>query len=141
MAEPIGRWATEIQEYCRALANELHPQLVALYGSQATGRARPHSDVDIVVVADSLPADFFERLALLRRLNQTRAPIEPLGYTTTEFEQMLREGEITPLDVVYQGIPLVGEDYFEKLKVIFDDMQRRGLERTWISWKLPTSPG
>ena len=62
---------------------------IILYGSQATGRAEEHSDIDIVVISDD-----FEGMNILERLEtlgvamakaRIMEPIEPLGYTEEEF--------------------------------------------------------
>jgi len=137
VAANVNRWSEATAAYCEAVVAALHPKIVFLYGSQATGRAGPHSDVDIIVVSDHLPADVFARFDLLGQLNRTHAPVEALGYTTAEFERMLRKGRVTALDGIYQGIVLFGEDYYREMRGIFDSMVERGLERTFVSWKLP----
>ena len=40
----------QIKAYCHVLAREFRPRKVILFGSYATGCARPDSDVDLVVV-------------------------------------------------------------------------------------------
>jgi uncharacterized protein len=40
----------QIRAYCRVLAREFHPRKIILFGSYATGRATPQSDVDLVIV-------------------------------------------------------------------------------------------
>jgi len=40
----------QIKAYCHVLAREFRPRKVILFGSYATGFARPDSDVDLVVV-------------------------------------------------------------------------------------------
>jgi type I restriction enzyme S subunit len=39
---------------CDVLARYLHGQEVQLFGSRATGRAKPHSDIDLVIMGDEL---------------------------------------------------------------------------------------
>ena len=62
---------------------------IILYGSQVSGRAKKHSDIDIVVISDD-----FKGMNILERLETTglalakakiMEPIEPLGYTEEEF--------------------------------------------------------
>lgn len=62
---------------------------IILYGSQASGKAEQHSDIDIVVISDDFKGmNLLERLEALG-LASARArimePIEPLGYTEEEF--------------------------------------------------------
>ena len=49
------------------------------------------SDVDILIVSDLLPKNFQKRLKILFLLNDTFAPIEPVGYTSDEFRKVRRE--------------------------------------------------
>jgi hypothetical protein len=80
-----------IEEFKRALEYQgIRVKKIILYGSQATGKAGEHSDIDIVVISDD-----FEGINLLERLEilgvaMARArifkPIEPLGYTEEEFD-------------------------------------------------------
>jgi hypothetical protein len=133
----LNRWGQAIATYRDDVVAELRPRMVLLYGSQATGQAGPHSDIDIIVVSDHLPTYWHDRIGLLNQLNRTRAPTEALGYTSEEFERMLRKGHVTALDGMYQGIVLYGEDYYREMRAIFDAMVERGLERTFVSWKLP----
>jgi len=47
--------------------------------------------VDILIVSDLLPKNFQKRLKILSLLNDTFAPIEPVGYTSDEFRRVRRE--------------------------------------------------
>jgi len=79
-----------ISKFKQALLQQgLKVNRVILYGSQATGRAEEHSDIDIVVISDD-----FEGMNVLERLEiiglalakaKIMEPIEPLGYTEEEF--------------------------------------------------------
>ena len=40
----------QIEAYCRVLAREIRPRRIILFGSYASGRATPESDVDLLVV-------------------------------------------------------------------------------------------
>ena len=40
----------QIEAYCRVLAREIRPRRIILFGSYASGRATPDSDVDLLVV-------------------------------------------------------------------------------------------
>lgn len=130
-------FASALAGYTATVVNRLQPECVILYGSLARGTYTNQSDIDLVVIAQLLPDYFLDRLDLLQRLNQGLGPIEALGYTRTEFEEMLQRGHVTALDAVADGVPLHGEGYFRQLKAMFEDMVRRGLHRTTCTWVMP----
>lgn len=63
---------------------------IIIFGSYAIGRAREHSDIDLVVISDA-----FKGVNLLKRLEligialakaRVIEPVEALGYTEEEYE-------------------------------------------------------
>jgi len=66
----------------------IRPKKIILYGSHASGTAREHSDLDLVVVSDDLKdLDLWERLCLLGRARMgITKPMEILGFTEEEYE-------------------------------------------------------
>jgi len=71
--------------------------------------------------------------------NTSSVPIEPLGYTETEFETMLMAFRITALDAVCEGVPLYGENYFNNLKNKLNELEKIGLYKGKTSWHIPTA--
>ncbi len=67
-------------EVLRTLAR---PRRILLFGSQATGRARPDSDVDFLVIQDEIVDRAAELSRLYRALRPLRLPAE-LVLTTEE---------------------------------------------------------
>jgi len=68
------------------------PQHVILFGSRATGRARPDSDIDLILVSP-----YFEDVPFIKRMGVFRQKIDPLRsglsmdvlcYTPEEFKEM-----------------------------------------------------
>lgn len=69
---------------------------VFLFGSYATGKIHPDSDIDIIVISpDFKKISFIKRLELLsclRRSKVTRSvPMDIFGYTPEEFEEIDKE--------------------------------------------------
>lgn len=95
--------------------------------------------MDILVIGGDLPHHFLERIRVLLQLNDTHAPIEPLGYTTNEFVDMLRKRHVTALDALCFGVPLYGNAYFRELREMFDQMVAQGLRRTNCTWTMSES--
>ena len=131
------RFADPLIDFGQQLIRRLQPQCIILYGSLARDTYTVASDIDLVVVTTGLSDSFHDRLAQLQDLNETHRSIDAFPYTPQEFEAMLRQGHVTALDAVSDGVPLYGETYFEGLREILEDMVRRGLHRTSCSWVLP----
>ncbi|MEM2146943.1 MAG: nucleotidyltransferase domain-containing protein [Candidatus Jordarchaeaceae archaeon] len=125
-----------MKSYIREITKKLRVHCIILWGSRARGDYKPYSDYDIIVIAD-FKEKFLERLNTLMELAPSQPNIEVLGYTAEEFETMFQQGNVTALDAIYEGIPLYGEEYFEKYAKRLKELFERGLERTSCTWKLP----
>jgi len=123
------------QEYTRRLVEELYPVGVILFGSNARSTDRIGSDLDIVIVGGDLPAPISERLRKVARLKWgIPFSIDAFPYTEAEFERMLDNLHVTALDCMYEGIPLHGKEYFERLRPKFEAYVARGLRRGKSAW-------
>lgn len=89
----------KLNSYVRAVVEKLDPALVLLFGSVATGEVNEGSDVDILVVAD-FKESFLDRIGVLMSLNNYGIPVEPVGYTRAEFEEMRKAGNSFILEVL-----------------------------------------
>lgn len=83
--EHIKDLLNEVRGFARKLKRELLVREVYLFGSFAKGEVHEGSDIDILVVGD-FKERFFDRIG--RILELTDLPIEPLVYTTEEFERL-----------------------------------------------------
>jgi len=86
----------------REVVEKLRPSLIVLFGSFASDEINEGSDVDILVVAD-FKEGFLDRIRTLMDLNRFRIPIEPVGYTPEEFEDMKRKGNLFVTEVLEKG--------------------------------------
>ena len=92
-----------IIEYKNEVIKELNPVLIILFGSFARGDINEGSDVDIIAVAD-FKENFLERIKRLLDINiNVGLPLEPIGYTPEEFEEMVRRGNPFLLKVLEEG--------------------------------------
>ena len=98
----IGEISKKIDDYVSEIVRKLHPNLVILFGSFATGDINEGSDIDILVVAD-FKEDFFDRIRTLMDLNKFKIPIEPIGYTQEEFNQMKKRKNPFIIEVLEKG--------------------------------------
>jgi len=77
----------DLDEALNRLVAEVRPRKVILFGSHASGRARPGSDLDLLVVAD-LDGDPDDRIRAVSRALRPRAvPLDILVYTQAEFRR------------------------------------------------------
>jgi len=88
----------------------IRPQAVVLFGSHATGEARPESDIDLAVLSDD-----FQGMNMLRRLElvatalaraKITEPIEALAYTWEEYCQA-RPGTLLCDEIKAKGVRLL----------------------------------
>jgi predicted nucleotidyltransferase len=98
-----------IVRYVNKVARELKPKKIILFGSFATGDFNEASDVDLIVIAD-WKQNFLDRIKVLLDMNEFRLPLEPIGYTETEFEQMAKEGNRFIAEVTTTGKTLYAEN-------------------------------
>lgn len=114
MAEIIAERSRERQRllalaagYVERLSCRIPVEAAAVAGSVARGDFNVWSDVDVVVVAEGLPARQLERSALL--LLDAPPRIQPVGYSRAELEQEWRKGNRLVREAVTSGVTILGE--------------------------------
>lgn len=82
---------TMLQKMTSAVAQEVNPRQIILFGSHARGTAGPDSDVDLLIVEDEpFGPDRSRRkeiARILRTLSSFAVPIDVLVYSVSELEQ------------------------------------------------------
>jgi len=91
-----------IAKYQDKLVRELKPKRVILFGSFARGDFNEGSGVDLIVIGD-WQQGFLDRIKVLLDMNEFGLPLEPIGYTEQEFEQMTNEGNQFITEVITTG--------------------------------------
>jgi len=59
----------EIRSLSESIAEEFHPDRIILFGSYATGRSTPDSDVDLLLILSFEGRDFTTSVEILNRIN------------------------------------------------------------------------
>lgn len=85
-------------------------KLVILYGSRARGDYTEESDVDILVVGDSIPKD--PRTAYSILIDSRYPRVQPIGFNTEVFLNKLREGCTFILEILEDGKILYANEEF-----------------------------
>jgi len=98
----IGEIFKKIDDYVVEVVRKLNPDLAILFGSFATGDINEGSDVDILVVAD-FKEPFLDRIRTLMDINTFKIPIEPVGYTPEEFNEMKNRKNPFIMEVLEKG--------------------------------------
>jgi predicted nucleotidyltransferase len=75
-----------VSEFLQALQrSDVHLQAVYLYGSHATGKARPDSDIDIALISDDFGDWLKDHQRMVRALLACDTRIEPVRFRPEEF--------------------------------------------------------
>jgi predicted nucleotidyltransferase len=69
------------------IAANTHPDKIFLFGSYATGQANEDSDIDLLVVKDTLEPRHKRSIEIQRLLKGSKLPVDILVYTNEEFER------------------------------------------------------
>ena len=100
--------------YVQKLKEALGSLSGVLYGSFARGDFNLGSDIDVLIISDSLPQHPLERMELLYRTIE--GGIEPKGYSRIEFIRMLENNNPTALDALREGVVLWDDGFLKTLK-------------------------
>ncbi|MEM2912985.1 MAG: nucleotidyltransferase domain-containing protein [Candidatus Bathyarchaeia archaeon] len=86
----------------------LKPLLVILYGSFARGDFTDGSDIDLLIIAENIPGNYWDRWSLAYEIVEN-FPTDPHIYTPDEFRVMLTDGRMTALDALTEGLIIYAE--------------------------------
>jgi predicted nucleotidyltransferase len=107
----------ELVELARSYVQQLSARLpvatAVVVGSVARGDFNVWSDVDVVVVADDLPARASDRSGLL--LADAPPRVQPVGFTREEFTRALRRRNPLALEAVERGVVLGDAEELRRL--------------------------
>ncbi|MEA1907017.1 MAG: nucleotidyltransferase domain-containing protein [Euryarchaeota archaeon] len=108
-------------EYCRRVDSEFKLKRVILFGSRSRGDFYPQSDIDLLLISDEFPDDWFTRQARLCFLKLRQ--IEPIGYTTDEIQRMKDHGNTFIKNILREGKEIKSASYhgFQQLPLCTDE--------------------
>ncbi len=95
----------QIKHLVQKIVEVSSPQKVILFGSYATGHITPDSDLDVLVIKESLEPRFKRTREIRKSLRGSKIPLDILMYTPSEIKEwenvktvfitrVLREGKV-----------------------------------------------
>jgi predicted nucleotidyltransferase len=75
-----------ISNLIHRIASIINPDKIYLFGSYATGLANEDSDIDLLVVKETLEPKYRRSIEIQRLLIGTKLPVDIVVYTNEEFE-------------------------------------------------------
>ncbi|MEM2948471.1 MAG: nucleotidyltransferase domain-containing protein [Candidatus Anstonellales archaeon] len=115
----------KIIEFVNKVDKKYKLNFAVLFGSRARGDNLISSDYDILFVSDDFGQNFFERIASVMDFWKGKTSIEPICYTTKEFESLLKQYNPIVWECLKDGVVLVGKNNFEKYKKVFERAVKR----------------
>ena len=95
-----------IQEFIEKLSKDFKIHTVLFFGSRAEGRAKEHSDIDLIVVSDDFEGmNFFRRVAKMYEYWHTTMPVDFLCFTIKEYNRLKKRISIVK-EALQNGITI-----------------------------------
>lgn len=122
-----------VDKYLEKVKLRVKLHLLIVLGSRARGDYKPSSDVDVVVVADELPQDWWSFL---------KEPlIDPRAYTPREFLKSIRRLDPTALDAMAEGVVVHNDGFLAKARREFDKVVKDfKLLKERLGWRVGLHP-
>jgi len=128
-----GRDVNEIvKRWMREGSKRYKLRTVIAIGSRVEGRAKPWSDLDVVVIVEKPQRgeinwrDFRVEGCLI---------IEPRIYDEKEFLNALENLDLSALEAMHHGLVLFDDGFYEKARRVYEKVVREWeLKRTEIGW-------
>jgi predicted nucleotidyltransferase len=98
----MSKLQREISKITRSIVRGYRPARVILYGSAASGKFTPDSDVDLLVVKDT-KKNAWDRLKEVDRYIEHTVPVDVLVYTPREIKKRLSLGDFFIEDILKSG--------------------------------------
>ncbi len=93
----------ELPRAIERIVNALHPEKIILFGSFASGKPTPDSDVDLMVVMETTARPVERAVEVGRQLIPRVFPVDIIVKTPDEIEHALKSGDFFIEEIVAQG--------------------------------------
>lgn len=97
-----ARLEAELQRFLPIVTEQLHPDLIILFGSLASGQVHEWSDLDLAVIAETeLP--FLERLEQIYLRFEPHVGLDVFVYTPKEWDELKATRLFVQQEIVQKG--------------------------------------
>jgi predicted nucleotidyltransferase len=107
-AELRGETIKEALEFSRCASEKLGRLTAIFFGSYARGDFNEWSDIDVLVIAERLPATPLRRLDLVEECLELAPRVEPVIISVEEFHR-LKGRNPALLEALQSGVPLLDQ--------------------------------
>jgi len=122
-----------LREFLENFFNLYSAEFIILFGSSAKGKFNYRSDLDLLIVTNSLKEDYFDRLYQIQLI--TSGGIDFFLYTPIEFEIMISNLRLIAIEAISTGIIIYDKGKGKKYKKYFNNLLEKNkiqkLERGW----------
>lgn len=118
---------------------------VVVFGSRVKGKATPHSDIDLLIVADGINQKWHRRGEEIIRIKRylKGLPADILLFTKQEVKSNFRNHNPLFLDIALDGIIVFDKDKFLEnlMKETIEYIKQKGIKKIKGGWVFAVKPG
>src|SRR5512137_327135 len=103
LSDPVGE---SLPLAVQRIVSALHPEKIILFGSYATGKPTPDSDVDLLVIMETELSSSLRYVAVSSLLEPRPFPVDILVKRPDEVKSALEKGEPLLSEIIDLGIVL-----------------------------------
>lgn len=108
-------------------------EFIMLFGSSTKGTFNYRSDLDLLIVTDSIKGNFLEKLLHMQQI--TPGGIDFFVYNLNEFEQMVSNFNLVALEALSSGLLIydknVGKKFVGSIRNLIDSNKIQKLKHGW----------
>jgi len=124
-----------LREFLENFFNLYSAEFIILFGSSAIGKFNYRSDLDLLIVTNSLKEDYFDRLYQIQLI--TSSGIDFFLYTPIEFEIMISNLRLIAIEAISTGIIIYDKGKGKKYKKYFNNLlEKNKIQKLEQGWKI-----
>ncbi|MHA1253371.1 MAG: nucleotidyltransferase domain-containing protein [Candidatus Helarchaeota archaeon] len=124
---------SKIRQFLEKLLEKFDIEFVILFGSLAKGNWNHRSDIDLLIVSDSIKGNFFQRLYEIQKISP--GGIDFFIYKLNEFDKLFQEFCLIALESLGTGILIydkgIGKNYMDKIRKLINSGKILKIKQGW----------